>query len=652
MAEQILFNFAENILLKLGSSALQQIGLAWGVTKELEKLGNTISTVRNVLLDAQEQQISNRAVKEWLERLNDIVYDVDDLVDEFATDALRREVEIHGSIIREVRYFFTRSNPFKFRYGMGRKIRDVRERLDEVAKDMRDFKFVVRRVDRPIERRVREETYSFPSSKIVGRENDKEAIIQLLMHSTDEENVSIIPIVGLGGLGKTTLAQLVYNDDRVQSQFQETLWVCVSNDFDLRKVIEKIVKSVGDTGSDNLKIEQLQSRLRQILGNKKIFLVLDDVWNEDLVKWRNFKDLLMVGGKGSKIIVTTRSEKVAEIMGTDPSYVLKGLSNDDSLSVLLKWAFKQGDEEKHQDLVNIGREIVKKCGGVPLAARTLGALLFSKIDVHYWLQVRDNEIWELVQKDYDILPVLKLSYDQMSFYLKHCFAHLSLIEKDGVFSKHVIIYLWMALGFIESSNQNEELEDIGESYFNELVRRSFIEVAEEEEEFKMHDLVHDLAQFVAASECLTIKSTTKSIPERVRHVNFDSSLHEEFPRPLLEVPSSIGDIKHLRLFGLVRNRGAKTLPESFGRLVNLQYVDLRGTYLNEWPKTFVNLRFLGLSTRLTSLPEKVIGRLTSLRTLIICNSYELTSLTEAMGKITRLRTLAVANCPKLVSFPS
>uniref|UniRef100_A0A5B7BHT3 Putative disease resistance protein RGA3 n=1 Tax=Davidia involucrata TaxID=16924 RepID=A0A5B7BHT3_DAVIN len=101
MAEQILFNFAENILLKLGSYTLQQIGLATGVTKELKKLESKISTVRDVLLDAQEQQVSNRAVRTWLQRLKDIVYDVDDLVDEFATEALRRQVEIHGSIIRK-----------------------------------------------------------------------------------------------------------------------------------------------------------------------------------------------------------------------------------------------------------------------------------------------------------------------------------------------------------------------------------------------------------------------------------------------------------------------------------------------------------------------------------------------------------------------
>ncbi|KAA8518016.1 hypothetical protein F0562_015503 [Nyssa sinensis] len=206
----------------------------------------------------------------------------------------------------------------------------------------------------------------------------------------------------------------------------------------------------------------------------------------------------------------------------------------------------------------------------------------------------------------------------------------------------------MARGCIESSNQNEELEDKGESYFDELVRRSFIEISEEGEGmFKMHDLVHDLVQFVASSECLAIKSTTKSIPERVRHVDLTSRLVEKFPRPLLEVkklrtihmgsrfgliipseilnfrflrvlvffglnfkvPSSIGDLKHLRFFGLTWNHDAETLPESFGRLVNLQVVNLNGTYLNEWPKTcgnLINLRRLVLSTRLTSLPEKVI----------------------------------------------
>uniref|UniRef100_A0A5B6ZWB3 Putative disease resistance protein RGA1 n=1 Tax=Davidia involucrata TaxID=16924 RepID=A0A5B6ZWB3_DAVIN len=280
MAELILLNLAGKILLKLRSSDFQQIGLEWGVTKELRKLEKTISTVRNVLLDAQEQQVSNLAVREWLQWLKDIVYDADNLVDEFATEALRRQVEIHGSILREVRYFFTRSNPFKFRYGMGRKIRDVREKLDEVVEDMRVFQFVVRLVDSPVEKttRIREETYSFVRSlDVIGRENDKKAIIQLLM---DEEDVSIIPIVGLGGLGKTTLAQLVYNDDAFTSQFDEKLWVCISDDFDTSKVIEKILKAKEGVDSNNLGIEQLQSRLRQILANRKFFLVLDDVWNE------------------------------------------------------------------------------------------------------------------------------------------------------------------------------------------------------------------------------------------------------------------------------------------------------------------------------------------------------------------------------------
>ncbi|KAA8518014.1 hypothetical protein F0562_015488 [Nyssa sinensis] len=224
-----------------------------------------------------------------------------------------------------------------------------------------------------------------------------------------------------------------------------------------------------------------------------------------------------------------------------------------------------------------------------------------------------------------------------------------------------MIYNWMAQGFIESSNQNEELEDIGESYFDELVRRSFIEISEEGEGlFKMHDLVHDLAQFVASSECLTIKSTTKSIPERVRHVNFDSSLHKGFPRPLLEVkklrtihmgsgfgsiipseilnfrflrvlvffglnfkvPSSIGDLKHLSLFCLARNRGAKTLPESFGRLEVLECLEL------------------------VSFPS-CVRHLTALKELKVAYCINLVTLSESFASLTSLRMVEIINCPKL-----
>lgn len=120
--------------------------------------------------------------------------------------------------------------------------------------------------------------------------------------------------------------------------------------------------------------------------------MLDDIWNDDRAKWIELEDLIKVGSARSKIMVTTRSNSVGSMMGTVPSYVLEGLSPDNCLSLFIKWAFKEGDGIKYPNLVEIGKEIVKKCRGVPLAVKTLGSSLFSKLDLNKWIFVRDSEI--------------------------------------------------------------------------------------------------------------------------------------------------------------------------------------------------------------------------------------------------------------------
>ncbi|KAL2534973.1 putative disease resistance RPP13-like protein 1 [Abeliophyllum distichum] len=705
MAEQILFNFVERLVMKLGSYALSQIGLAWGVEKELKKLKTSMTLVRNILLDAEEKQEKNRAVKEWLQRLKELVYEADDLVDEFATEALRKQVEVDGSKRREVRNFFSQSNTITFRYSMGRRVKDVRLRLEEILTDMKKFELAVQAVETKPQPKGRDETYSFVrSSEVVGRESEKEDVIQLIMGCNNEQFVSVIPIVGMGGLGKTTLAKLLYSDPRVESEFEHIIWVCVSDDFDVKIIIRKILKVLGDNNCDSLELEQLRSRLQERLSGSKFFLVLDNVWNEDPVEWIKLRDLLMVGDGSSVILVTTRSEIVASVMGTVPLYDLRSLSDDECLSVFVKWAFNEGDERQHQNLVNIGREIVKKCSGVPLAARTLGCLLYMKTEERDWLSVRDNELWAIKQNENDIMPALRLSSDQMPTYLKQCFAYCSLFKKDKSIDKWMLIYLWMAQGFIRPSEDNDELEDIGERYVNELVKRSFLELnyrGPNRESYTMHDLVHDLAQFVSGSECLKMNPAKKSIPERLKHVSFD--LSSEDPQPLfklnklrtflcfnenkfsqgyhglgqtltssfrylrslqlcgnmVEVPSSIGDLKHLRSF-LIDTACGMTLPSSLGRLLNLQYLHLQvrwfpQVFMFELPEgigKLINLRYLSLySSFLTCLPDE-IGGLKSLQRLRISIALQLRSLPEGIQHLSNLRYLEIRGCPLLTSLPS
>ena len=177
MAEQIPFSIMENILMKLGSSAGQAIGLAVGVRKELAKLQETLSSIRDVLLDAEEQQGKGHAVENWVSKLKEVIYDADDLLDDFAAHDLQQ-----GGIARQVGDFFSSSNQVVFRFSMGHRIIDIKERLDKIANDISQFNFIPRNTSNMRVENSGRETHSFVlSSEIMGRDEDKKKIIKLLL---------------------------------------------------------------------------------------------------------------------------------------------------------------------------------------------------------------------------------------------------------------------------------------------------------------------------------------------------------------------------------------------------------------------------------------------------------------------------------------
>ncbi|KAK4839733.1 hypothetical protein QYF36_024445 [Acer negundo] len=319
MATDILVSPIVDLLLgKLGPLAYQQVSLMYGVEKDLEKLRTTLTTIKNGLLDAEKQQLHSRQVGDWLEKLKDVCYDAEDVFDEFQAEALRRQVLAErGSIPKKVSNALSWPKSLAFRFNIGHKIKEIRERLDEIAKNQTNFGF-----KNIVENRInyiprQRETHSFVvPSEIIGRQKEKEEVIKLLMDSPDDKNVSVIPIVGIAGLGKTALAKLVYNDNRIDECFKLKLWICVSNDFVEKKITIDIIKSATGQKHNDTSLDQLQKEIRDILDGKKYLLVMDDVWNDDVNKWNEFKNLLLGGENGSKILVTTRSSRVASIMGT------------------------------------------------------------------------------------------------------------------------------------------------------------------------------------------------------------------------------------------------------------------------------------------------------------------------------------------------
>ncbi|KAH9648438.1 hypothetical protein KPL70_025591 [Citrus sinensis] len=702
----------EKLLEKLGSSAYKELLLFCGVKNDLQKLEETLTTVKSVVLDAEEKQIHNRRLSDWLGKLKDACYDAEDVLDEFEVENLRRQVMKQRSIGRKFRNFFGSSNPIAFRFRMGHQIKKMRERFDEIANLRGEFNLIERLDDhRRVVHKEREPTHSFVlSSDIIGRDKDREKIIEALMQTSsgESETVSVLLIVGLGGLGKTALAKLVYNDQRVEEHFELKIWICVPEHFGERQIMTKIIKSITGQNQGDLDTDQLQRTLRDRLNGKRYLLVMDDVWNEDPEAWRELKSLLLGGANGSKILATTRSRKVASIMGRrggTTGYNLQGLPFEDCLSLLMKCAFKE-ERDKHPNLIKIGEEIVKKCGGIPLAVRSLGSVLYDSADEHFWEYVRDNEIWQLEQKESGILPALRLSYDQLPPHLKQCFAYCSFFPKDYQFDSHYLVLFWMAHGLLQSHNKKEDLEDIGMRYLKELVSRSFFQdlnfetFGREVLFFKMHDLMHDLALLVAKDESLVVNSDCQSIPKRVRHLSFAaanasrndfSSLlsdlghvrtilfstddgktsqsfvescisKSQFLRVLnlsesaLEVcPRKMGNLKHMRCLDLSRNYKIKKLPKSICELQSLQALILEGCLeLEELPKDIrylVSLRVFALTIKQKSLQESGIRSLGSLRCLTICDCRDLEHLFEEIDQLSVLRTLSIARCPRLISLP-
>jgi hypothetical protein len=382
MADQLLFGTAERIIDTLISLVSKEIGLLGGVEGELKSLMNTVSTIQAVLLDAEKQAAGDHAVKDWLGKLKDVIYDAEDLLDAVSIEALRRKIMTHDKKAKKVRVFFSKSNQLAYRHKTAHEIKAMRKRLDAINADRERFRLEKRDEEPQVGNRLHasRETYSFvPAESVIGREDDKKEVIRRLMDFKVEDNVSILPIVAMGGLGKTTLAQLIFNDEQIQNHFELKMWVCVSDPFHVKDIVKKILESAKNMEQPTVQMNILVNNLRKEIDGKKYFLVLDDVWNEDLIKWSNLTNVLLGGAIGSRILVTTRTERVARICGTVDSYSLMGLNEHDSWSLFMQMAFEKGQEpEENSKIAAIGRDILQKCKGVPLAITTIGSLLSFK----------------------------------------------------------------------------------------------------------------------------------------------------------------------------------------------------------------------------------------------------------------------------------
>ncbi|KAK9146751.1 hypothetical protein Sjap_006654 [Stephania japonica] len=383
---------------------------------------------------------------------------------------------------------------------------------------------------------------------------------------------------------------------------------------------------------------------------------------------------LTSGAKGSSVILTTR---IANIPGATSIYELSSLSDHDCWMLFRSHAFRNERDQQNPNLLEIGRQLVKKCGGVPIATKVLGSLLYSMQDESQWERIRDDKVWDL---DGPVLAALRLTYHYLTSHARRCFAYCSLYPKEYVMEKENLIQIWMANGLIPV-NESTEPEVAGDMIFKELLSHTMLEGTEWNGDgnvvkCRMHDLFHDLASTVSKNDSVCIETSGEinlNIARRARHLSVigsSSELHLNHPSlslrglrtlmvfnnqvsfPMLPDFTHLTCLRTLHLKGVV---GLSSLHDSLGKLKHLRYLDLTSCALKSLPKSFCQLRnllSLNLAGNDLQTLSSSVSNLKKLRYLNLSWNVRITSLPQSIGGLKRLQTLHLEHCHGLEALPS
>ncbi|KAJ3704987.1 hypothetical protein LUZ61_008692 [Rhynchospora tenuis] len=605
--------FVSSVFNKLRDGALSyyKAQKSWqsGMKADLDRLVRFQPQIENIIYLAERSHLPrdpNPPLYKWLARLQDAVEEADNVLDELEYRQLKGENKIVKFALRAAK-----------QDDLLKRLREVVKVFNDLVTGLDTFTQVLRWSDQrfgtEVRGDVRQETgFLFTGNNFFGREEEKKTIINWLIGS-DTKDISVFSIVGVGGVGKTVLAQHIYEK---LDCFEIKIWVCVSHTFDEKTIANKIVKSLLTV--KELKIEtvnEAQRALIETLSAKKFFLVLDNVWNDkERGKWEKLIAPLRYGGEGSKVLLTTRMESVADMAATvvgesKMSLNLNGLAERESMLLFEKSAFVGYDPKDYPKLQTIGNEIVTKLSGIPLAVKTIGGMLNNNLDDEFWTSVLEDGGLNSDKEIDGIMEAIRLSYEHLPPELKPCFRYCSLFPQDHEFNKEQLVDMWISVGLIPKGEE----EKMASKYFETLVKKSFFE--SKESCYTMHDLLHELAQFLSKNECLCVVSDNPiQIVQNIRHLSLRTSN--------IFVLKNLSELKYLRTL--------------------LLYCDIKdaeiGDVIDTALKGFKTLRYLELSSRhLSEFPES-IGDLIHLRCLRITMTY-ISRLAPSVCKLYHLQIL-------------
>ncbi|CAL4992556.1 unnamed protein product [Urochloa decumbens] len=667
--------------------AREEVSMLLGVSGEIIKLEDNVGSIKAFLTDAERRRITDESVQRWARKLKNAMYDATDILDLCQLEADKRRESKRGGFKEKVRQplFFCLRNPM-FAHKIGSSIKELTQRLEDIYMEADRFKFNIGLGSNPEPRKPTDSKITslktsseFNEYAIVGEkiENDTKELAQVLINN-DKFNIKMVSVVGAGGMGKTTLAQKIFKEKTIQEQFKVKIWLCITQYFDEVDLLQTAIEHAGGDHGGKQDKSLLMRTLTDILSKDKFLLVMDDVWSDKA--WNNVLKIPILNASheqtGSQVLVTTRLEDLAPRMQTSYyQHHVSPLNEEDAWSLLKKQLPPQPNQVVGIDhLKDVGMKIIKKCGGLPLAIKVMGGLLSTRSQSELeWEAVLNHHAWSVAGLPKELDHRLYLSYEDLSPQLKQCFLYCSLFPKGTDIRKRDVIPMWISEGFIQplrgSSSREDQLEDIANEYYRDLIMRNLIEPKEgcslSGYHCSMHDVVRSFAEFMAREESLVVQDeqapgssshsllrrlsigSTKSVPEW----GF-LEMQKSIIRTLI-INHSIDDIKpidslcslsSLRVLLIRGNADYDRLVDSLCQWKHLRYLHLENTGISRLPQEIYRIKFLQHivlrgSTSLENLPRSII-ELVHLRTLDLGNlNVKNILIPKGFGQLTNLSQL-------------
>jgi disease resistance protein RPM1 len=612
-----------------------------GVQQEVVDIKDELESIQCFLKDVNKGDLQD-GVKIWEKQVREAAYHIEDVIDEYILHvAQRRHQQTFLAFLNKI----------------GRLLKYIKPH-HEIATKIQDIKISI------CEIKERSERYGFSSSKqgssnsaanvtwhdprvgalfieedeVVGIESTRDELVSWLVGEASKR--SVMSVVGMGGIGKTTLVKKVYENESMKGHFDCRVWITVSQSYNMQKILMSMIDQIyqgKETTLEEIDMTDeitLITQLRKFLQQKRYVVVFDDVWKIEF--WEIMKHALPFNDRGSRIIITTRSDLIAAFCKesfSDHVHKLQPLSQDKAWELFCKKAFwSEFQWCCPKELVKMSMDIVRKCEGLPLAIVAIGGLLSTKEKVPLeWKKLHDSLNSELECNPHltSITKILSLSYHDLPYYLKSCFLYFGIFPEDYSITETRLLKLWVAEGFIKGK-KGKSLEDVAEEYFKELIHRNLVQVSFGEldyeifRKYRIHDLLHEIilskavemnicqvleagdTTFHGKSRCLSIHDARENVFEtseysRVRSIflfninevprSFIVKLFKKFKllkvldfedAPIDCLPQEVGNLFHLKHLSLMRTK-VKILPKSVGRLQNLETLNVIETTVRELP---------------------------------------------------------------------